>query len=277
MPLLLTFILFLFTGCLLETEPDMRQPRDVYLDIDERPSRRAPTPVESLEPRTGTWTNSNEWGNGYSGPMPLSEGKSLPVFHLGRTFGPPAVHTVNLFASQNVGGTNSDIRVKVDYGTGAVNNTFMADWFNGQQFSLVADHLTITAVTFAPIRGQTYVATGSDIQLSACVAKGDTGGGPLTYTEGRYTMAIAETNDYAAPAMAKAVIVHMFNNNNPSTATNVALRFLSLAGGLLAEYDAQVMAGGNTATFLPAGMDTLRVINNSGGAVSVDVQWILGL
>ncbi|HEX2599579.1 MAG TPA: hypothetical protein VHL05_12430 [Terriglobales bacterium] len=272
---LLLLILLFSVGCEApRTEEEMHDEFKVILDDRARPVR----PAFVLEPQIGPWNNSPRWGSGYNGAMPDTAGVELPVFDLSQTFGPPKVHSIALFSSTNIGATNADVRAHVRWGAGAVQNEFYADWFNGAQFSLVADHIRITAVTWTPGRGSYDPANGA-IQLTACAAQGSVQTRyPLTYTEQALELAAAGgTVNYNIPPLAKAVIVHATANDDPATPFAITAT-LATAGGSSISHDIQIFASGNPLV-IPGGMNILSLLNTQPGPspAPLQVQWILGL
>lgn len=264
---LVLFLLALF-GC--------EAPMTRYeLDMEER--QRPATPVLVNEPQIGSWTNNPAWGSGYNGAMPLAAGAEVPVFSLDRTYGPPAVHAINLWSSANVGAANGDIRAKIRFGAGAVQNEFLCDWINGQQFALPLDHLRITAITFNPdLISGSYVATGGDIQLTATVARGGANNSaPLTYTEPFQRLANAAFTRFTIPTYAKAYLIQFTGNNDPTVPTNVIVSTIFPSTSI--DYDAQVFAGGQSATFIPPGVTEIQVLNSTGADLDFSFQWILGI
>lgn len=278
MRILILFLLCCF-GCeqaLTEDEMNRRYRNpQVVLDIEERQRPRVPVIVS--EPLIGEWSNNPMWGSGYNNPMPTSEGAEVPVFSLDRTYGPPAVHTINLFSSQNVGSSNSELRARVRFGAGAVQNELLFDWFQGAQFSIVADHFRITAVTYAPDGTAAYSAVSNDISLTASIAKGTAGGNsaPLTYTEPLVSIAGGgSAQTFTPPPFAKGLNVFIDGNDDPATDTSVVYTYF-IAGQSLSG-DCKIFAG-SSGVLLPGGLRAVLITNNNVGAQKVVVQWILGL
>ncbi len=274
------FLLFCFPSCTLETDYDMVTPRQRYarenviLDLEDR--TRPKTPVIVSEPQVGEWSNSPTWGSGYYGPMPTSVGAELPVFSLDRTYGPPAVHTVNLSSSANIGATNGDLRARIRFGAGAVQNEFLCDFFNGAQFSLVADHLRITALTFQPNVDLNYNAANGKIQLTASVGRGGTSqSAPLTFTEQYRQFNPAASASYNVPPYAKAFVLYMTGNSDPSSLTDVAVVLVGSPSTVIS-YDAQIFAGAQP-MILPGTTQSITLTNNSVGVKFIQPQWILGI
>lgn len=248
----------------------------VRLDIDDvgEPVRRA---VTVIPPRGGEWSNSLNWGNSFNGPMPNRVGVEIPVFTLDNTYGPPSVHTVTLWSSQNIGATNGDIRAHVRYGAGGFRGEFYADWFNGASFSLPLTNVRITAQTWLPNATALYSPANGNILIGANVGRGSSGCAvPLTYTESQVTLANAATQSYQAPPFAKGFALLMTGNDDPATATNVDIRIrgATAVSGII--YDAQVFAGAQP-MLLPGGTNQIDIVNGSGGNIDFIVQWILGL
>ncbi len=237
-------------------------------------------PVRVLEPTTGDWHNQNTWGDQFSGAFPLSPDSVIQVLpKLDRMFGPPAVHSVQLARGDQTPLQNAEVRARISYGCGGVNNSFDCDWQHGAQFTLVCNSLNVSAVTYAPAADLAYNTAGGSFFLGCTVAKGttDNGGHSLTYTEPTATLALGTGADFsAARDFARAVTVHLLDNNNPATATGLVAHFLSF-GVELARYDLQVFAGGRSVP-VPGGTTDILINNTAGPAnAKLTVQWFLGL
>jgi hypothetical protein len=233
-----------------------------------------------LEPTSGDWHNQNTWGEQFSGLFPLSAGSIIQVLpKLDRMYGPPAVHSIQLARGDSTPLQNAEVRARVSYGCGGVNNSFDCDWQHGVQFALVCNSVNVSAVTYAPAADLAYATAGGSFFLGASVSKGTTESGawPLTYTESTATLGLGTGADFPAQRdFTRGVTVHLLDNNNPATPTGVIAHFLSF-GVELARYDLQVFAGGR-AIPVPGGTTDL-LINNTAGPVNakLTVQWFLGL
>lgn len=256
-------------GCAVSTAEDIA--RAVALGVRSAMRRG----VMLLEPQKGPWVNQNLWGDQRTQPFPASAGIVVNV--LGKNtimYGPPTVHSVQLARGDDVLPSNADVRARITYGCGGVENTFDCDWLHGAQFSLVCNSVSVAAVSYAPNINSAYLAAGGAVFLGASVAKGSVNQGAcgLTYTEPQITVAAARSYDVKRD-FTREVCVHLAGNNNPATPTNVFVELIN-SGGFLVRYDAQVCAGGRRIP-VPGGANTLLL--SSAAPFTPIVQWFLGL
>jgi len=240
-----------------------------------------------LSPTAGPWVNNNLWGDQHFADLPQSAGIVVTVSPKNtKMHGPPHVHSVQLARSDETSGNNADMRARVTYGCGGIENSFDCDWFHGSQFTLVANSVDVKAVSFAPVGWHAYDPALGSLSLRASVAKGsiNQSSQPLTYTEPQ-----AFLTDTTAPAtafadfpvrdFAKSFTVHLTNdtpNSDPNTPTGVLLEILN-GGNILAVYDAQVCAGGRVVP-LPGFTTAVRIVNTSATLpVIPTLVWFLGL
>ncbi len=236
-----------------------------------------------LEPQKGAWVNQNLWGDQRTQALPGVAGQVVSV--LGKNtimYGPPAVHSVALVRSDEVNAGNADVYALVTAGCGGIENKFMVDWTHGAQFSLVCNSLSVAALSYAPAAGFAYDASDASIFLGAMVCKGTVAQGrcPATFTEPRTDILHPGSAVFNVPDFAREVTVNVSVgstlNNNPATATLVVVRFVSKGGAVLAEYDAQVCAGGRSIP-VPGGSNQIIVVNGSAAVAFTTVVWFLGL
>jgi hypothetical protein len=236
-----------------------------------------------LEPQRGGWVNNNVWGDQRSQGVPESVGVSVEVLPKNtHMYGPPAVHSVNLSRGDEIVAQNADVYASVTYGCGGIENNFLCDWLHGLQFSLVCNSIHIDALSYAPTTAP-YDAVGAAIFLGAMVAKGTVTQGcqPVTKTEPFTETPNGGVLVFPVPDFARAVTVHLLIepatlNSDPSVPTSVLVRLTCAGAGKLAQYDAQVCAGGKSIP-IPGGCTEIRILNNNAATVAMTVQWFLGL
>lgn len=235
-----------------------------------------------IEPTAGPWFNQNTYGDKYDGPFPLSEGIVVGVMPKNdRLYGPPAVHSVQLARGDNAPAQNADVRALVQYGTGGLRNSFLCDWLHGAQFALVCNQLSVSAVTYAPIATVDYDPESASLFLGASVAKGDVSkGDPLSFTEARETLTPTGVPgailDYPLRDFVRRVSVLLIHNDDPAVPTGVTVEFIVESGAVLAAFDAQVCAGGESIS-VPGGAVAVKVVNTTASDVPHALQWTLGL
>lgn len=232
-----------------------------------------------LEPQKGPWVNQNLWGDQRTQALPQAENQVVNV--LGKNtimYGPPAVHSVNLARGDETPAANAEVRARVTYGCGGVENSFDCDWVHGVQFAIVCNSLSVSAVTYNPFPSSPYDAEDGAVFLGASVAKGSTNSSrwPLTYTEPVTTFAGAGDADFPVRDFARALTVHKLLNSDPSVPTMIDVRFLDSSGTPLAAYNVQVCAGGAQIP-IPGGCQVVQLHNTDGEGADVVLQWFLGL
>jgi len=231
-----------------------------------------------LEPQQGPWHNQNFWGDQYTGAFPGSTNQVIAILPKNAMmYGPPQVHSLQLYRNDNSPAQNADVRARVTYGCGGANNSFECDWLHGAQLSLVCNTINVEAVTYTPTDQDPYDPSGGQFFLGAVVAKGSvTRGAPLTFTTQRVHIAAAGSHDFPIVDFARRVTccIGPNNNDNPQTATNVTLGFQTRVGTEIVQYDAQVCAG-NTMIAIPGGTTSIRV--RCVAARDIALVWELGL
>jgi hypothetical protein len=240
--------------------------------------------VRVLEPQKGSWVNNNLWGEQRFEPLPSTPGSVVSVLPKNtKLFGPPAVHSIQLGRSDAVDAENADVYARITLGCGGIENQFDVDWLHGVQFAAVCNSLSVQAVTYAPDGTGAYHATGAAVALKVMVAKGSTAQGrcPATYTQAlvnllEVTNAPANAVTFTVPDFARELTVHVLGNNNPATPTAITFSFLNEGGSVIAQYNAQVCAGGRSVP-IPGGANTVFIENASSDQHTVSAQWFLGL
>jgi hypothetical protein len=192
------------------------------------------------------------------------------------------VHSIQLGRSDAVDAQNADVYARITLGCGGIENQFDVDWLHGVQFAAVCNSLSVQAVTYAPDGTGAYHATGAAVALKVMVAKGGTNASrcPATYTEALHNLkdvlqAPLNAVTYFVPDFARELTVHVLGNNNPATPTAVTLSFLNQGGSVIAQYNAQVCAGGRSIP-IPGGANSVFIENASADDETVSAQWFLG-
>ena len=242
------------------------------------------TIVAALEPTKGDWVNQNTFGDQFFGPLPASPGKLLAVLPKNTgLYGPPSVHSLQLGRSDGVDAENADVYARVTIGCGGVENQFDLDWVHGVQITLVCNSISVAAVSYAPDGQSAYRAVGAAVALRAMVAKGSIAQSrcPATFTQAlrnllEVTNAPANAVTYLVPDFARELTVHHLGNNNPATATPITISFLNQGGSVMAQYNAQVCAGGRSIP-IPGGANSVFIENASADQHTVSAEWFLGL
>jgi hypothetical protein len=240
--------------------------------------------VRVLEPQKGSWVNNNLWGEQRFEPLPSTPGSVVSVLPKNtKLFGPPAVHSIQLGRSDAVDAQNADVYARITLGCGGIENQFDVDWLHGIQFAAVCNSLSVQAVTYAPDSTGAYHSAGAAVALKVMVAKGSTNPSRCPAT---YTQALVNLKDvlqtplnfviYTVPDFARELTVHVLGNNNPATPTAITISFQNQGGSVIAQYNAQVCAGGRSIP-IPGGANTVFIENASSDDETVSAQWFLGL
>jgi hypothetical protein len=237
-----------------------------------------------LEPQRGDWVNQNLWGDQRAQGVPAAVGVEVEVLPKNtKMYGPPHVHSVSLCRGDEIVAQNADVYASVTYGCGGIENNFLCDWLHGLQFSLVCNSLHVNALSYAPSALSAYNSVGAAIFLGAMVAKGTVSQGcqPVTKTEPFTEVVNGGVLSFPVPDFARAATVHVLIepatlNSDPSVPTSVLVRFTAAGAAKLAQYDAQVCAGGKSIP-IPGGATEIRILNSNAATVALTVQWFLGL
>lgn len=236
--------------------------------------------VNIVEPTAGPWVNQNLYGDRRNEALPASEGVEVEVLPKNtKMYGPPHVHTVCLSRGDEAHTTNGDVRARVTFACGGVEQSFDCDWVHGAQFTLVANMVSVNAVSYAPFPFSPYNVDEGHVFLGASVAKGTHSNPrwPLTYTEPVTRFLEVGDAEFVVRDFARAVTVHKQQNNNPATVETFEIRFLDAPGGSpLAVYNGQVCAGGAQIP-IPGGCQVVQVHNADAEGADMTVQWFLGL
>lgn len=244
------------------------------------------TIVRAVEPIQGPWVNNNLWGEQRFEPLPSTAGAVISILPKNtKLYGPPAVHSIQLGRSDAVDAENADVYARITLGCGGIENSFDCDWLHGAQLTAVCNSLSVQAVTYAPSASGAYNAAAAAVALKVMVAKGSTNPSrcPLTFTQAGLPLAEVATPGssvtYNVPDFAREVTVHVVSNpgnNNPAVASIVTISFLNEGGSVLAQYNAQVCAGGRSIP-IPGGANTIFIENTASQVPTVTTQWFLGL
>lgn len=240
----------------------------------------------AVEPVSGPWTNSPNWGNSFSGPIPASDNQVVSVVETADIPGPPRVLVVNLFRSDPAfpGSSNSQVRARITYGIGAKQNSFDCDWTQGAQLALVANYVRVNFVSYAPSSDAAY-AQGSNksIVLGAGLAVGNAAKThALSYT---YPMRILNNApnpptfyDVLVPDFAQALVLHarkVGTNATAPAAGDLTVQFRATASQVIAAWDGlRVQDFSGEGLRLPGGTVFVR-IQNSVAAAPPDVQFFV--
>lgn len=231
-----------------------------------------------IEPYVGPWKNSPDWGNQFDGPMPASANIVLPTFSGEKLPGPPRVQSIVLTRDpQSAPGTNADFRAQIDYSVGSLSDSFLCDWTRGQQFSLVANWVRVTAISYAPSTLVAYNAQNGNVKIAAAIAEGAIQKTtPLTFTTPLFAMGNNTTVTISAPDFASAFFCKVIPAAPLPTPSLVKFAFIAGTASL-AQYDSDYFANAPRGVLLPGGTRVVTITNTSGIAITLAPQWILGL
>ena len=251
---------------------------------DYRAPPRGANPTEVIEPTEGYWTMAGRFGQRFTGQLPLIAGATIPLVQNQRIAGPPAPVWVSFFRyDRNVleqdegpGDTsNAEIRGRITYGAGGIQNITEVDIISGVQFPIVCNSLQLDLVTYAPEapvldpRGPVanpYLA--GSLTAGVVMGKGAGGGAlPPTYTT-QWIGPGGGTNfqeiDFPVPDFARSVALHV-NTVDPAELALIELQFVSQQLTILkrlnadTSYDVLTQEKGAA---LPAGVNVVRVFSD---------------
>jgi len=230
-------------------------------------------PVDAviIEPTKGPWKNNNRWGDRRLIAMP-AEGVRTQVFDGSVIVGPPRVQSIQLHRGTAQSGLNSDFRAFIEYGVGALNADFVCDWADGVQFTLVANWVRVTSITYRPNPINPYEATGGLINIGAAVAEGTvTKGREATFTESQLLLGAGSAGVFESPKLARAVLV--WGGVGTQTVDFIGAGSLNPFSGTIASFVTYRDFG----MIFPGGCERVIVGADPAADQTVTVQWFLGL
>jgi hypothetical protein len=230
-------------------------------------------PVDAviIEPQSGPWKNNNAWGDKRDIAMP-AEGVRTQVFDGRKIVGPPRVQSVQLARGRPQSGSNSDFRAFIEYGVGALNGDFVCDWADGVQFTIVANWVRVTAITYRPNPINPYDPATGLINIGAGVAEGTvTKGREATFTESQLILGAGAAGVFESPKLARAVL--LWGGNPTQVVDFIGAGSLNPFTGTIASFVTYRDFG----MIFPGGAERVVVAADPASDQTVTVQWFLGL
>lgn len=223
-----------------------------------------------IEPTAGPWKNNISWGDKFEGPMPATAGTEQELVDGKEIVGPPRVQSIALIRRVQQTGSNSDFRARIFYTIGAAKAQFECDFADGVQFSLVANWVRVTLVSFTPNPINPYDASGGRVAVQAGIAEGTVvQGAPLYFTEAKLVEGGGAAGVFESPPFAKRVCV--WGGKSTQTVDFIGPGSLNPFSGTIADF----------VTYRESGMALPLVERVVVAADAVDqtvvVQWFLGL
>ena len=194
--------------------------------------------IEVIEPSNGWWTQEGAFGFRYQGQIPPLAGTVIPLTEQLRLPGPPREWWIHWFrysrgleteASPSYG--QWDLRGRVTYGVGGVQNIVEVDVMSGIQLPIIANSIKVDLVTYAPQRlaDGTEPYDPGEIGVIAGAMFGDGAGGgalPATWSSQIFTCdgAGVMAQDVVVPDFARSLVLHT-NISDPAALAGVDLFF----------------------------------------------------
>lgn len=238
-----------------------------------------------LEPLSGKeaeqWLSNPAWGNSYAGLVPSVENTVLGIAALDRSYGPPSVHTVNLWRSApsyaNV--ANYDFKARITWGVGSQSRSFMCDWRNGAQVSLVCSSLQVDAVTERAEAGTAYNSGNESVVLAAAFARGNAPSRALRYSRPMQILGAAGTFPAESPAYAENWMLLGGSATNPLYVADTRVTVSGPAGTIAYAVYVGTQLGPHDADAIPFanGQERLSVFNNAAGNIFFKLVYRLSL
>lgn len=231
--------------------------------------------VQTIEPLTGWWTQAGKFGFKFQGEVP-GEGIEIPLTENLTLPGPPAPVWLNWFRyNRNVSGEftpagNFELRGRLIYGVGGVQNIVDVDLIQGIQLPIVCNSLAVQLVTYNPYDDATIAAPYVSGLVTAGVVfgKGAAGGSlPATWTskivEADGATGFGPNANVTVPDFARSVALHV-TTIVPLALATITLSFLDLGGAVIKvlsmdpalSYDVLTQEGG---VAIPAGTNSVSI------------------
>jgi hypothetical protein len=215
--------------------------------------------------------------------FPSTEGEQIAIFSNDHLPGRPRPLGVHLYRTDAFTGLpfNADVRARITYGCGGVQNVFDVDWLAGGQFSLTASGIRIEAITYRPDASSPYVSQPGDIiVLGALIGTVPAAQSrPITFTTPVQAMPAASSIVFPISDFARRVIPVIVDPaaGTPPNPANLTLRFN--AGALTTikalAMTAEILANGVT---IPGGANAVAIENAPAApALLCGVQYELGI
>lgn len=196
--------------------------------------------VKVIEPSQGWWNQEGAFGYRYQGQIPPLAGTTIALTEQLRLPGPPRLWWIHWFRySRSLGTEGStpygtwDLRGRVTYGVGGVQNIVEVDVMTGIQMALVASSIKVDLVTYAPLFDASGAAIYDPGELGviagAMFGDGAAGGAlPPTWSTPVYETdgAGALTLDVPLPDFARSLSLHT-SVSDPATLAGVQIFFNS--------------------------------------------------
>lgn len=198
-------------------------------------------PMHVIEPTQGWWRNAGAFGQRFQGRPPELEGELIALTEQLNLPGPPAPWWFNFFRFDrsllpgeipSLG--NWELRARVIYGVGGVQNIIETDLLQGLQFAIVCNSVTVQLRTYRPLSNAVYsVAADAEVVAGCMFGKGGAGNGclPATFTTAFTEVQPAVDLELSAvvPDFARSLVVHT-TQTNPAGLANVSIDFINSQG-----------------------------------------------
>lgn len=186
--------------------------------------------VEVIEPVDGWWRQQGAFGLGFNGAVP-DEGEVIALTEQLKLPGPPRQWWVHWFRyNRKVAGElssfNWELRGRITYGVGGVQNVVETDLMQGIQLAVVASSIKVDLVTYNPVPDQPYEPTA--VILGAMIGDG-AGAGALPATWTTPSMLVEAVDlivDLPVPDFARSLCLHS-TESNPANLLDVTLGFVT--------------------------------------------------
>lgn len=244
--------------------------------------------IEVIEPTDGWWNRDGAFGYRFTGD-PTLEDEIIALTENLHMPGPPAPVWIQFFrfprdiSAAGVANTNFELRGRVTYGVGGVQNIVEVDVIQGVQLPVVASSIKVDLLTYRPRNNDVY--SSQPVVAGAMFGKGAASGAlPPTWTTPFYPNdpfpgpGLVQT--FAVPAFARSVGLY----TTVSDPTLLAGSFLNFNGGgvIYKTLDLEVaydLLQSEKGIPIPAGTNNLALLIDSGvaGGNYFGLQFFLAL
>jgi len=258
------------------------------------PEYRAPPPqvhpTQIIEPTQGWWRQEGAFGNRFEGRPPTTAETLIPLFEQQNLPGPPKPWWLHWYrfdrsiSNELVSLGNWELRARIIYGVGGVQNIIETDLIQGLQYPIVCNSISVQLRTYATLDTSPYIVAADARVVAGCMLGEGAGSAavPPSFTTQWFEKAGAtDARIYPVPDFARSLCVHT-DATDSAELDGIVITFRSGGGDPLKElvlgdlYDALTREKG---VAIPAGVNQIEI--NAGAAVDpgryIAVQFFLAL
>lgn len=257
---------------------------------DYRPPPPRAEPMQIIEPTLGWWRQAGAFGNRFEGRPPTTAESIIPLFEQLELPGPPKPWWLHWYrfdrgiSNELVSLGNWELRARIIYGVGGVQNIIETDLIQGLQYPIVCNSISVQLKTYATLDTSPYDVAVDARVVAGCMLGEGAGSAavPPTFTTQWFEKAgAADSRIYPVPDFARSLCVHT-DATDPAELAGIVITFRSGGGDPLKELaldDLYAVLTQEKGVAIPAGVNQIEI--SAGAAVDpgryIAVQFFLAL